>query len=304
MNGTSRGITQRTLAAVAMLALGLGAVLFGLAGPSSADVEIGDLPPTVESDALDCVPSVGSKAKLSDWAASGSYTEWQHDDSTPPADPDGQDGETNPENLQMLGTAESQNHVTQAGQGAVAGFWTNFQPNNTQDPFVGPPSYPSDPRGSWSEPKTEGGPEQDASGVYPVGNPDVGGNWFYRSQGTAEVPEQSHTDYRWPILERTLTPAVAPTECVAGVESSVPVNGDGDGDGDGTGDGDGDVAGEAEVLGIEAEAPAAAPTAVDAGLTAQESSNSTLWLLAGAALALMGAALGLTPARARGKRAR
>ena len=39
-------------------------------------------------------------------------------------------------------------------------------------------------------------------------------------------------------------------------------------------------------------------------MIAEESgTDSTLWLLAGAALALMGAALGLTPARARGKRA-
>ena len=86
-----------------------------------------------------------------------------------------------------------------------------------------------------------------------------------------------------------------------GSESSRP----GDGDGDAEGDGDGDAPGDAEVLGIEAEAPAAAPTAVDAGSSAEETgTNSSLWLFAGAALALAGAVLGFTPARARGKRAR
>lgn len=70
---------------------------------------------------------------------------------------------------------------------AVPGFWTNFQPNDKHAPFDGPPSYPSDPRGSWSDPKVEGGPQQDASGVYQNGHGH--GSWFYRSQGTPEIPE-------------------------------------------------------------------------------------------------------------------
>ncbi len=62
---------------------------------------------------------------------------------------------------------------------------------------------------------------------------------------------------------------------------------------------------EPEVLGIakNAPAPAAAPTAVAAGLGEESSSNSTLWILAGGALALAGLALGFVPVTARGKRA-
>lgn len=60
--------------------------------------------------------------------------------------------------------------------------------------------------------------------------------------------------------------------------------------------------GGAEVLGIEANAPAAAPTAIDAGRTMQESGGGPLWLLAGAAaLVLAGAVLGVIPARVRGR---
>ena len=59
-----------------------------------------------------------------------------------------------------------------------------------------------------------------------------------------------------------------------------------------------------EVLGIEQNAPAAAPTAVDAGLSGEESgSSSTLWILAGAALALVGLVIGFVPSAPRGKRA-
>ena len=61
---------------------------------------------------------------------------------------------------------------------------------------------------------------------------------------------------------------------------------------------------EPEVLGIAKKAPAAAPTAVAAGLGGEESSsNSTLWILAGGALALAGLTLGFAPATSRGKRA-
>lgn len=80
---------------------------------------------------------------------------------------------------------------------AVAGFWANFQPNDAHAPFVGPPSYPTDPRGSWIT-HTTGGPGQDQSGVYNIGNPHKGGNWFYRQQA---VEEQSHLE--WAVEERT-----------------------------------------------------------------------------------------------------
>ena len=85
------------------------------------------------------------------------------------------------------------------------------------------------------------------------------------------------------------------------------------GGGGGGGGGGGEVAGNAEVLGIEANAPAAggapagapaaAPTAVDAGFGSEQGQdNSMLWLLLGGAMVVAGASIGLVPARVRGKR--
>ena len=68
--------------------------------------------------------------------------------------------------------------------------------------------------------------------------------------------------------------------------------------------------GTPQVLGIQAvapapaPAPAAVPTAVDAGLAAQQGTSSTPWLLAGAALLLIGLGLGVAPVSVRGKRSR
>lgn len=76
----------------------------------------------------------------------------------------------------------------------VAPFWANFQPNDSQAPFVGPPSFPTDPRGSWIIHNNDGGPGQDQSGVYNIGNPHKGGNWFYRQQEVEEVSHIEHHD--------------------------------------------------------------------------------------------------------------
>jgi hypothetical protein len=65
--------------------------------------------------------------------------------------------------------------------------WANFQPNNHKEPFVGPPSYPSDPRGSWNVHDQIPGGHEGPDGVYSKGNPDKGGNWFYRANGTDDV---------------------------------------------------------------------------------------------------------------------
>lgn len=83
------------------------------------------------------------------------------------------------------------------------GFWTNFQPNNYHEPFDGPPAYPSDPRGTWSTPKENGGPQQDASGVYQNGHGN--GSWFYRSQGTVDQTIEHEATYRTVHHEATYT---------------------------------------------------------------------------------------------------
>ena len=77
---------------------------------------------------------------------------------------------------------------------------------------------------------------------------------------------------------------------VLGTESTAPGGNGGNGDGDG--------AGGAEVLGVEANAPAAVPTAVAAG-PADASGSRSLWLLVGAALTLTGAVLALSPSGTR-----
>lgn len=64
-----------------------------------------------------------------------------------------------------------------------AGTWENFSPNDQQATFVGPPSHPSDERGTWQhqgDGKDIPGGHQGPDGVYAQGNPDKGGNWFYR----------------------------------------------------------------------------------------------------------------------------
>lgn len=60
------------------------------------------------------------------------------------------------------------------------GFWQNFEPNRNQGSFNGPPSWPSDSRGTWSSKKTNGGPQQGASGVFQNGSGNS--SWFYRQQ--------------------------------------------------------------------------------------------------------------------------
>jgi len=74
-------------------------------------------------------------------------------------------------------------------QEAVQSVWANFQPNDHRAPFVGPPSYPTDPRGSWINHGDVPPGHAGSDGVYSKGNPDIGGNWFYRQ---AAVDEVSH----------------------------------------------------------------------------------------------------------------
>jgi len=74
-------------------------------------------------------------------------------------------------------------------QEAVDAVWANFQPNDNHAPFVGPPSYPSDPRGSWNVHNQIPGGHEGPDGVYSKGNPAKGGNWFYRQAAVEEVTE-------------------------------------------------------------------------------------------------------------------
>ena len=62
----------------------------------------------------------------------------------------------------------------------TAAIWQNFSPNRDQGTFEGPPSWPTDPRGTWqhkdkSIPPGQAGPD----GVYQNGSGN--GSWFYRA---------------------------------------------------------------------------------------------------------------------------
>lgn len=77
---------------------------------------------------------------------------------------------------------------------AEPGFWTKFQPTGASA-FEGPPTYPTDPRGKWSDIKYNGGPAIPEGAVtYPSGDGviyQVGaghGSWFYR-----QPPKDAYT---------------------------------------------------------------------------------------------------------------
>ncbi len=64
----------------------------------------------------------------------------------------------------------------------TADTWQNFSPDKHQGPFEGPPSWPTDPRGTWHHmnkpiPPGQAGPD----GVYQNGSGN--GSWFYRQAG-------------------------------------------------------------------------------------------------------------------------
>lgn len=104
--------------------------------------------------------------------------------------------------------------ITPATEGTPA-VWANFSPNDQQATFVGPPTYPTDERGTWHDhgtlPPGQAGPD----GVYANGNPDKGGNWFYRQaavEGTPAVTEERLVSEAYtevvPDIEHPAVPAV------------------------------------------------------------------------------------------------
>jgi hypothetical protein len=226
--------------------------------------------PTQAADGS-CVPAEATDDAFGAWEWSR-FTEWRSDPTTP-ADPDGAAGERDRANVIQVGeqyaelvpgSAEIQHSgwvtAMPAGDGwskfdyrtvtdkaatteqvlvapavpAVAGSWQEFSPNKDLGTFEGPPTHPTDPRGTWSGSKTDGGPQQDASGVFLNGTGN--GSWFYRSQGTPAVPAvyrtvehpaetheeimfirtvatPGHTEYHWSVYERTVTPGEPSVVC-------------------------------------------------------------------------------------------
>jgi len=71
---------------------------------------------------------------------------------------------------------------------ATPEVWANFSPNHNQGPFDGPPSYPTDERGTWHNHDKIPGGHEGADGVYQRDNPHSGrADWFYRHNATLEV---------------------------------------------------------------------------------------------------------------------
>ena len=78
-------------------------------------------------------------------------------------------------------------HIVHHDAVTVAGHWWNWSPNKDQGPFDGPPSFPTDPRGTWEGDHAVGGPIPDAEGTYQTGE---AGNadWFHRGPRIVTEP--------------------------------------------------------------------------------------------------------------------
>jgi hypothetical protein len=85
---------------------------------------------------------------------------------------------------------------------AVPSMWWNWSPNKDQGPFDGPPDFPTDARGTWEGPHTNGGPGQDQVGTFQQG--EGNGSWFHRS---AAVEGQD-------AFDETVTDTAAWTETI------------------------------------------------------------------------------------------
>jgi hypothetical protein len=92
---------------------------------------------------------------------------------------------------------------------AVVGpdLWWNWSPNKEQGPFDGPPSFPTDSRGTWEGPHENGGPSQDTYGTFQQGNGN--GSWFHREHGVVITPAFDETVVITPAIPATPgTPAI------------------------------------------------------------------------------------------------
>ncbi len=203
-----------------------------------------------------CVPRPGTPDVIGTWHRA-SFTEWTTDPVTP-ADPDGQAGEDNLANVTKIGeeysqtstdTVQDSGWVTTPPTGSgwelvetkkvsnndgslesipgTPSQWWNFSPNKDEGPLQGEPAFPSDPRGTWQGPHTEGGPSQDLTGTFQLGNGNA--SWFHREPGTAgqvvEHPPTTHevyryerttlgtTEYRWSVYTRINTEGTDPATC-------------------------------------------------------------------------------------------
>lgn len=63
----------------------------------------------------------------------------------------------------------------------VPSQWWNWSPNHTKGPQDYVPAFPTDSRGTWQGPHTNGGPRQDTYGTFQTGKPG-NSDWFHRNR--------------------------------------------------------------------------------------------------------------------------
>jgi hypothetical protein len=79
---------------------------------------------------------------------------------------------------------ETQTRYWAEGTKEIPSKWWVWSPNNTQGPQDYTPDFPSDDRGTWQGPKTEGGPDKDTFGTFNASNGNSGrSSWFHRNPG-------------------------------------------------------------------------------------------------------------------------
>jgi hypothetical protein len=79
--------------------------------------------------------------------------------------------------------------VTIVDNPAEPAQWWNFSPNHNQGPLQGEPTFPTDPRGTWQGPHSNGGPAGDQTGTFQQGNGN--GSWFHRMAATKAVTHEA-----------------------------------------------------------------------------------------------------------------
>ena len=103
------------------------------------------------------------------------------------------------------------------------GQWWNWSPNRSQDPFVGPPAFATDSRGTWQGPHTEGGP--DGIGTYQVGQGN--GSWFHREAGTPDTTVHhdavTHTVHHDAVTVDHPAVVCDPTNQVTATPAALPI---------------------------------------------------------------------------------
>jgi LPXTG-motif cell wall-anchored protein len=111
-------------------------------------------------------------------------------------------------------------------QPAVAEVWANFSPNKDQGPFEGPPSFPTDERGTWHlHDKVPGGHANEPEGVYNRSNANNGrSSWFYKKTGSPAVEEVSHMEKVIDVEGKPAVEEVSHMEKVIDVEAVAEVS--------------------------------------------------------------------------------